>query len=345
MSNQPKPNLDSIHDLLFGASRALTLKLALEANLFTCIANGNHSARTLAAATECSETGIGILADALCAMGFVLKDAQHYRLTAHAETFLVKGKSTYYGDSYLDAILPWAWSLNGPALDAIRTGDGVGKSITGADSEALWWSWAEAHAVFWEEIADAARAMWDAVSAACPLPPAANILDIACGHAIWTLVLLQRNPDATLTGVDRHPKVLGVANRVAEEMGVSSRLTTAVGDIAEYEVQRNAYDIVYIGGVLYLYHGEQAIEILLRAHRALKPGAALVVNTLIADPERSAAQGPLIQALRRCLYDGGGVHTFAEYQSDLIAAGFGDVEPIDDSLIVARKGMVSASAP
>ena len=174
------PNLDTIHDLLHSASKALILKTAIELDVFTVIHNGYNSLGSISEATQCSKRGISALLNALCPLGFLAKSGDKYALTPTSDAFLVRAKSTYYGDSYLDALLTWGWELNSNITESIRTGDGVDKDITRQKALELWLSWCGAHSLFWPRIAEEARAMWRLLNIRIDASPV-RILDMAFG--------------------------------------------------------------------------------------------------------------------------------------------------------------------
>lgn len=331
------PSLNVIHDLVFSASKALTLKLALEMDLFSAVARGCETADEIAQAIRSSSKGSRSLLDALCGMGFLVKEDSVYLLTATSSAFLVRGKVSYYGDSYLDALLQWAWPEESPAVDAIRSGKGVAKEITDAAAFVMWESWCAAHAEIWEQIAVKAQAMWAKLDEVIEIPRAARVLDLACGHGIWTFALLQRDAGAFVTAMDRHRGVVDIALDVSSRMGVAQRVDTIIGDVRRLEVTSGSRDIVYIGGVLYLFLRDDICEIVRNAFAALNEGGLLIVNTMIADEGRCLDEGALVQAFRRLIYNGGDVPTFAEYRAQFADAGFSEIEAHGDGLIVARK--------
>lgn len=336
-SNQAKPDLGGIHELLFGASKALALKLAIEIDVFTMIASGNTTLESLSKATKMSVAGASALVNALCGLGFLTKQSTQYHLTQTSETFLVRGIPTYYGDSYLDALLPWAWALDSLAVQAIKTGQGVGKDITTPDSRELWRSWTAAHAVFYERIAVQARSMWEDLSPIYRVPANAQILDVACGHAVWTLVLLQDGIAKSLTLVDQYPEVLDIAWKLAEMMGVRDRIELKERSVFSLDINPSQYDIAYIGGILYLFSLDEIIAILRSVQQTLKVGGVVIANTMISDEERSKAVGPLIQGLRRCLYNGRNVPTFSEYSRAFREAGYEEVCQHKDVFVLGKK--------
>ncbi len=331
-----QPTLDPIHDILYGASKALILKIAIEADVFTAIDRGYCSANAVAEFASSNVNGIRSLLDALVSLGFLEKLEGDYQLTTTSAAFLVKGKPSYYGGSFMDALLPWAWAESSQAMTALQSENGAGKEITDDAAVDLWQPWCEAHALAWENIIENAKHLWDDVAQHVALPKSSKVLDLACGHGLWTLALAQRDPQARITAMDHYDDVLNVARRLADDMGLVDRVETVRGDITEVIFTNSQFDIVHIGGILYLFTAREIEDILTRVAAGMRPGSLLVVNTMIADPDRCLAMGPLIQSFRRFLYNGGCVPTFDEYKTIFEAADFIDTTQVRDSVLIAN---------
>ena len=141
-----------------------------------------------------------------------------------------------------------------------------------------------------------------------------------------------------MTALNLYPEVIRVAARNAATMGATGHVTFCTGDLLSAELETDYYDIVYFGGILYLFRLVQIMDILKRSYRVLKPGGGIVViNSLIADEERHQAEGPLIQAFRRWIYTKGDVGTCSEHRRALEGAGFSGVILHTNSLMSARK--------
>lgn len=332
-----EPTLDSVHELILGASRALVLKTALELDVFTLISRGNRRLADIANSAGFEQKGLRTMLDALCPMGFLAKTSGEYVLTPVSEKFLVRDAETYYGHTYVDALLLTGWEEESEVTRAIREGSNLEKDITTRNAEWLWKAWAHAHSVFWRRTAQDARQLWAKLGISPTTYPEPKILDLACGTGVWTFVLAQDNPNARITAVDYNPEVLEAAKKLAEKMAVRERVTFRSGHLLEIEMPQEGFDIAYCGGTLYLFTIDQIQEFARRVYRFLRPGGLVVANSLIADEARCEAEPALMQAFRRFVYNGGNVATFQEYKDAFAAAGFVDVEQRDETLMTAEK--------
>jgi SAM-dependent methyltransferase len=84
--------------------------------------------------------------------------------------------------------------------------------------------------------------------------PAARILDLGCGEAAWAMQALAHYPDGHAEGVDISRYALERAARVAEERGLSDRLTLHERDARTY-VPDGDYDLVLCVGSTHVFDG------------------------------------------------------------------------------------------
>ena len=96
----------------------------------------------------------------------------------------------------------------------------------------------KARAVFWDVHSDLPRegpgnreSTARALGLASPIPPTAQVLDIACGPGTQTLDLAELMPDATICAVDRHEPFVVETNRRAAARGVANRVRATQADM------------------------------------------------------------------------------------------------------------------
>jgi ubiquinone/menaquinone biosynthesis C-methylase UbiE len=178
---------------------------------------------------------------------------------------------------------------------------------------------------------------WTAAGVTPTTVPGVRILDLGCGAGYKTFCLLQADPSAHVTALDR-PKVLAVAQDIAAAMGVSQQVTFTSSDVADAFFDE-AFDIVLFGNFLHYYNDATAIDLLRKAHRSLDCGGRAVIFTriCIVDDERtdSAALLSAIDVSNCAPY--ARHRTFREYQRLLVQAGFDDVSQPIPFMIFGRK--------
>lgn len=75
------------------------------------------------------------------------------------------------------------------------------------------------------------------------LKPGLRVCDLGCGTGLLALLLLQRQRDLTVTGLDIQPEAIRLAKLAASENGLTDRLTFRLGDLREAPLPAGAFDL------------------------------------------------------------------------------------------------------
>jgi 2-polyprenyl-3-methyl-5-hydroxy-6-metoxy-1,4-benzoquinol methylase len=313
--------LEEVDNVL--ALKVQVVRAALELEVIPAVAAGHRDSESIARATGCALAGMRILLDGLCALGLLSWSDGVYSLTPTAEAYLVPGKPTYCARMFLDDL-----RAGDHFVDNIKTGQ-VQTDFASADATGLWVAYAVSNLLTWPGDLAAYRGRWSAVGITAASMPGARVLDVGCGSAIVSLVLALDDPTATVTGVDRGP-VIEVAGRVAEAMGVASRVSFVAGDVTALEGLDGRFDVAFLG---YVLHFLDPIEIgltLRQVHRLLAPSGRIVIREVLPTPGVFDDPGPYLDAVwlfnvaRR-----GRVYTLEEYAAMLAEAGFGPARRLE----------------
>ena len=313
-----KQTMESILDLgsSFMASRVFLA--GAELDLFTLLAKKSMPVDEIAAEKKADRRGMGILLDALCALGLLVKTDGKYRTESSAVRLLTKDSP--------DSILPMAlhlctlWQNWSQLTDIV-----LGKSSP---------SMAEQGALAKQNIQAFIGAMHTVASRKAPevvnaVNPgkARRLLDVGGGSGSYTLAFLNAIPDMTATLFDL-PEVVEMARKRCKKAGVADRVTLVAGDFYTDELPAG-HDLALLSAIIHQNSLEQNEEIYRKIYRALDPGGRIVVRDHVMSPDRTEPlDGALFAVNMLAGTSAGSTYTFGEIREGLSAAGFGRIRQI-----------------
>lgn len=106
------------------------------------------------------------------------------------------------------------------------------------------------------------------------LPANAQVADLACGTGAATLVLAERL-DAHVLALDQTPEFLEKLAEAAASRGLSERIETVVGDMANPPIPEGSLDLLWCEGAAYILGFDAALA---RWRDLLKPTGFAVVS-------------------------------------------------------------------
>ena len=127
-----------------------------------------------------------------------------------------------------------------------------------------------------------------------------RLLDLAGGPAAYAILLCQENPSLKCVTVDLKAISAEAAGYV-ERFGLRDRIECRAGDYHTDTYEKGAYDAVTIFGALHQESPAQIVDILKRAHDALKPGGRLFVLDMMTDATRTAPKFSALFAVNMAL--------------------------------------------
>ncbi len=263
---------------------------ALDCGLFAAVEKSGRL-EDIAAETGCDMRGLRLLADACVAEGLLEKVDGCYSNTKAGRIALVPGGPADLTKAirYNRDVYP-AW---GRLADFAKTGRPVEKPEIHLGEDAA------------RTKAFAAAMFGRAMGIGKGIVPmlgglSGRILDLAGGPAAYAILMCQANPDASCVTVDL-PAISEEAKGYVARFGLSGRIECRAGDYHGDEYEAGAYDVVTIFGALHQESPEQIVDILRRAHRALRPGGELLVLDMMTDATHTAPRFSTLFGLNMAL--------------------------------------------
>jgi 2-polyprenyl-3-methyl-5-hydroxy-6-metoxy-1,4-benzoquinol methylase len=311
---QPSPAL--LFDTFNAYQRTQSLKTGIELGVFTIIAEGNTTAKTIADKCGASERGIRILCDFLVISGFLTKNGNTYGLTPDSAMFLDKRSPAYMG-TVSEFILSDHLVENFNHLTtAVKQGGTAGETKPLEPDHPMWVKFARAMAPMTimpsqliAQLVDPAR------------DKKLRVLDIAAGHGLYGLAFAKQNPQVEVTAVD-WPNVLEVAKENALAGGVSDRFHTNPGSAFEVDYG-TGYDVVLLTNFLHHFDVATCEGLLRKVNGALAEGGRAVTLEFVPNDDRvTPPQAAAFSMTMLGVTPAGDAYTFAELDQMLRNAGF-----------------------
>jgi SAM-dependent methyltransferase len=171
---------------------------------------------------------------------------------------------------------------------------------------------------------EVSREEQDDNAALVPAAEPRKLVDVAGGHAGFSMAMCRRHPSLDATVLDL-PPAAAVGREIVAEQGYADRVSFVEGDVFELGLGEEL-DVVSVFNLVHHLPEERDRELVRMAHAALRPGGWLVLG----DSERPGPEGdvPRHGALSSLLfYAWSHGHNFsaAEIAGWLEQAGFEDV--------------------
>jgi SAM-dependent methyltransferase len=309
----------------FQLTRAL--EGAIKLDVFTAIAEGRTTAKTLAESRQASERGMRILCDYLTVTGFLTKAGDNYGLTPDSAMFLDRRMPTYVGASVDFLLSPTIEQAFSDVAAAVRKGGTViSDEGTMSHDNPVWVRFA--------------RAMQPlAFARAQTLPGLVELdtgkktkaLDIAASHGMYGLAFAQRYPNLEVVAVD-WANVLEVGRENAEKFGVAARWRALPGSAFDVDFGAD-YDLVLIPNFFHHFDPPANEKLMRKIHAALNESGRAITVDFIPNEDRAEPPQSVAFALTMLVSTAGGdAYTFAEYETMFANAGFSRSELIDDPM-------------
>lgn len=323
-------DLPAVFDALTSYQRTAALKAAIELDVFTAIGEGATTAETVAARVGAAPRGVRALCNRLVVDGFLRWEAGRYGLAPAAEMFLDRRSPVFAGSAVGFLTSTHISRAFDTLTEAVRRGGtALGAENTLAPEHPVWVEFAHFTARLLANLLDArAGTPW-------------KVLDVAAGHGMYGIALLEENPRAEVVALD-WASVLVVAREHAAQKGVADRLRLLEGSAFDVD-WGTGYDLVLLPNFLHHFDEAGCVAILERAQRALAPAGRVVVVEFVPNEDRVTPPESAAFALTMlATTPAGDAYTFAEYEAMIRRAGLGaatmhDLAPAPGRAIVAAR--------
>jgi len=318
----PSPAI--VFDTLQAYQRSVALRAGIDLDLFTAIAEGNHSLSAIASRIKASEKGTRVLCDFLTIIGFLEKQGGEYSLTPDSAVFLDRRSPAYLGTTANFLMSREVAGLLENITEVIRHGGALPSDHGALEPEhPMWVEFARSMAPLMQMPAELVAAKF---AGSKPL----RVLDISAGHGLYGIAFAKHNPNAQVTGVD-WPNVLEVAKENARKAGSAFDVDFGSG-----------YNIILIPNFLHHFDTATDEKLLRKVHAALGPSGIAIAPEFIPNEDRISPPRDAMFSMQMLGTPAGDAYTYSELEKMFRSAGFArsemlELSPFPQRLVVSYK--------
>ncbi len=323
-------------DLAGAHAAARAIQVALKLELFERLSGGPLGSDQIAGAIGCDPRALGLLINAMVALGLLEKNADGIGLTPGARRFLLASSPEYLGGMILfeEAIFPlWA-----RLEDSIR----CGKPARTPD---MYQRNPEETRLFIRAMDSLVRARGDAVWMAenVDLSGVRAIADVGGGPGTYLVEFMRRLPRLRGAILDL-PATLAVTRKIfSERDDVPRRIELIEYDYSTHELP-SGFDAILLSNIIHSEDEAANRALFARCYRGLEAGGIVIVKDHVMNAELTEPAAGAIFSLYLLLTTPGRDYSFDEIARWLRESGFTDIRcralpspPFNSSVVTARK--------
>jgi (2Fe-2S) ferredoxin/SAM-dependent methyltransferase len=306
---------DHLDQMIRGYMPSRCILTALELDIFTAVGDGAN-AEQIGTRVHANARAVGMLLNALVALGLLSKSGDDYKNTSESARFFVQCSKDNHRNGLLHIANIWhRWST---LTDAVRHGSRI---PIDRDKTPEW-----THS-FIAGMQRSAKERAPLVVKALGTAGVRRILDLGGGSGAYSIAFAKACPELECEILDV-PEVVPLTADYVSKAGVSAQVNIRAGDMLRDDFG-SGYDIIMLNAICHMFSAEQNADIFRRARQALAPNGRLSVQDFILNPDKTGPQHAALFSLNMLVStDGGASYSESEYTGWMKAAGFDAVHRI-----------------
>ncbi|MDA8141774.1 MAG: methyltransferase [Desulfobacteraceae bacterium] len=274
--------------------QAFALHAGVKLRIFSILASGAMTARTVAGRAEADEAATARLLDALSAMALLSKKQDRYELSDAARRYLVEGADEFIGYMILHHhYLAPSWTR----LDeAVKLGKAVRRRASHGDDQE--------REAFLMGMFNQAMQQATAIADHIDLRRQHKLIDLGGGPGTYAIHFCQKNPRLEAVVFDL-PTTQPVAEKTIARFGLSQRIQFSAGDYLSDELP-GQYDTAWLSHILHAQGPGECRNIIAKVVKVLSPGAKIFIHEFILTDTKDGPLYPTLFSLNMLLGTGEG---------------------------------------
>lgn len=324
---------ERIQALQAGIAPAFALHAGVKLGVFTILGDSARSAPDIADELALPAERIQRLLHALVVAGLLETETGHFRNSAEAAMFLVRGKPGYIGDEH--RLLDLLWRADMMTAESIAEG---------RPAAAHDFSLVDSHAsvAFFQGLAPGGLAFGRQLARMIDLSKVNSVIDIGGAPGTALIGLLESKADLRATLLELPASIAAAKTLLAGEP-LGNRIIFEEADIVQLP-SATKHDMAILKAVIQVLSRREAAGTIRHTFESLNSGGMIYVSGagILNDDRLSPPNAVFYDLTFMNLYREGASYTHSEYKSWLADAGF-----VDASLAVLPSGsqIISALKP
>ena len=216
------------------------------------------------------------LMNAVCALGFMKKEAEIFSNTEVGSQLFVKGKPGYMAGLHHTNSLWETWST---LTESVKAGTAVYERPTDINERDPDWLDAFIGAMHYRGMKQA-----DDMIFHVDLGNAKTMLDIGGGSGVFDMAFVRADDSRSATVFDL-PNVKPIAERFINEAHMSKRINVISGDY-NIDPLPQSYDLILLSAVVHINSWQGNAALIRKCASALNPGGRIVILDHVMEPGR-----------------------------------------------------------
>jgi SAM-dependent methyltransferase len=318
---------DRLEQMIRGFMPSRCILTALELDLFTVVGDGAN-AEQIGARVHVNARAVGMLLNALVALGLLTKSGENYKNTPESARFFVQSSKDNHRNGLLHTANIWhRWST---LTDAVRRGT---RLPLDRDRTSEWTN------NFIAGMQRNAKERAPLVVKALGTSGIRRILDLGGGSGAYSIAFAKASPDVQCEILDV-VEVVPLATEYVTKAGVASQVRVQSGDMLSADLG-SGYDLIMLNAICHMFSEEQNQHLFRRIHRALAPHGRLAIQDFILNSDKTGPMHAALFSLNMLVgTENGASYSELEYTEWMKAAGFTEVNRINlpgpSALMVGR---------
>jgi len=307
---------DKLDQMICSYMPSRCILTALELDIFAAVANGAN-AEQIGAKVNANARAVGMLLNALVAIGLLHKNSGIYTNTPESARYFVQGSK----DNQRDGLLHFAdiWHRWSTMTDAVRRGSCVSLKRERTPE------WTRNFITCMQRMAKDRAPL---VVKTLGTSGVRRVLDLGGGSGAYSIAFAKASPDVRCEILDV-PEVVPLSAEYVNKAGVSAQVSLRPGDMLRDDFG-SGYDIIMLNAICHSFSEEQNQDIFRRARQALASSGRLVVQDFILNPDKTGpTQAALFSLNMLVATDAGASYSEPEYTHWMKDAGFSEVSRIN----------------